>query len=132
MSHVPAVNLNPEPVTLDESVGGNRPRGGIDRKDDREPEFMLKSADHYRRRLAGARTERALTLIRADLELTLRAWTHTPLKRHDIPKPGDAFFTRWARERIRDGWPDSEIVRLGGCSRQYVNRLRRSETSLTA
>lgn len=78
MSHVPAVNLNPEPVTLDESIGGNRPRGGVDRKDDRDRDFMLKSADVYRTRLAGARSERALASIHCDIQQTLKAWTHTP------------------------------------------------------
>lgn len=78
ISHVPAVNLDPTPPETTDGKGGARPRGGIDRKDDREPDFALKSADHYRRRLRNANTERdierALTAARA----TLAAWTKAP------------------------------------------------------
>lgn len=97
ISHVPAVNLDPTPAATSEEKGGARPRGGIDRKDDREPDFALKSADHYRRRLQGCRTLRDVELVLADARLTLRAWTRTPEPRD--PEWGSF---AWRRQIVKD------------------------------
>lgn len=78
ISHVPAVNLDPTPPETTDGKGGARPRGGVDRKDDREPDFALKSADHYRRRLARANTERDIERARDAARQTLAAWTKAP------------------------------------------------------
>ena len=97
LSHVPAVNLNPQPVTTEDGKGGARPRGGVDREDDREPDFALKSADHYRRRLNGCRTVRDVELVLVDARRTLLAWTRTPEPRD--PEWGSF---AWRRQIVRD------------------------------
>lgn len=97
MSHVPAVNLNPQPVTTEDGKGGARPRGGIDREDDRQHDFTLKSADHYRRRLHGCRTVRDVELVLADARQTLAAWARTPEPRD--PEWGSF---AWRRQIVRD------------------------------
>lgn len=122
ISHVPAVNLDPTPAATDASKGGARPRGGIDRKDDREMDFALKSADHYRRRLDRAHTEGAVLRILADAKLTLRAWTHTPVT--DQPLPGDPLFRRWVSQQLAAGKSPVDIARVSGVSRQYVSKIR--------
>lgn len=121
MSHVPAVNLDPTPAATTDSKGGARPRGGIDRKDDREPDFALKSADHYRRRLAGAHTEGIVLIILRDARATLRAYTHTPISDSADPKPGDPLFMRWLAKqtgRVED------ISHRAGVSRALVYKAR--------
>lgn len=128
MSHVPAVNQSPKAevggaTTSDErNPGGSRPRGGIDRKDDREPDFALKSADHYRRRLQGCRTTRDVELVLVDARLTLRAWTHTQVR--DQPLPGDPLFRRWVNQQLEAGKSQSEIARLSGLTRQRIHQLK--------
>mgnify|MGYP007071596217 CR=1 FL=1 len=121
MSHVPAVNLDPTPAATTDSKGGARPRGGIDRKDDREPDFALKSADHYRRRLARAHTEGIVLVILRDAQRTLRAYTHTPVADGADPKPGDPLFMRWLAKqqgRVED------ISYRTGVSRALVYKAR--------
>lgn len=122
MSHVPAVNLDPTPAATTDAKGGARPRGGIDRKDDREPDFALKSADHYRRRLDGCRTVRDVELVLVDARATLAAWMRTPVTGQ--PTPGDPLFKRWVRQQLAGGKKPEEIARVGGVSRQYVSKIR--------
>ena len=121
ISHVPAVNLDPTPAATTDSKGGARPRGGIDRKDDREPDFALKSADHYRRRLARAHTEGIVLVILRDARATLRAYTHTPLPTGDGPQYGDAMWKRWVAESPAS---NAEIARIYNVSREYVRQVR--------
>lgn len=122
ISHVPAVNLDPTPAATSEEKGGARPRGGIDRKDDSEHDFALKSADHYRRRLQGCRTLRDVELVLIDARGTLRAWTRTPVTGQ--PLPGDPLFKRWIRQQLDAGKKPEDIARVGGVSRQYVSKIR--------
>ena len=122
ISHVPAVNLDPTPPETTDGKGGARPRGGIDRKDDREPDFALKSADHYRRRLQGCRTGRDVELVLADARRSLAAWTRTPVTLQ--PLPGDPLFKRWVRQQLDAGKKPEDIARVGGVSRQYVSKIR--------
>lgn len=122
MSHVPAVNLDPTPAATTDAKGGARPRGGIDRKDDAEPGFALRSADHYRRRLNGCRTVRDVELVLVDARRTVIAWTRTPVTMQ--PTPGDPLFKRWIRQQLDAGKKPEEIARIGGVSRQYVSKIR--------
>lgn len=122
ISHVPAVNLDPTPPETTDGKGGARPRGGVDRKDDREPDFALKSADHYRRRLSRAHTDGIVLAILADARRTLEAWTKTPVTLQ--PTPGDPLFKRWIRQQLDAGKKPEDIARIGGVSRQYVSKVR--------
>lgn len=118
MSHVPALNQSPKAevggaTTGDEkNPGGSRPRGGIDRKDDREPDFALKSADHYRRRLAGAQGEHTVTLILADAQKTLDAWMRTPVT--GDPEWGSF---AWRKQIVRDIETGKRTI--DGCRAHY-------------
>lgn len=122
ISHVPAVNLNPQPPATDDAVGGRRPPGGIEREDDRTDGFDLKSADHFTRRLERARSDRAVELILIDARRALRAWRRTPVTGR--PLPGTPFFRRWILDELERGTPASDVARLGGCSAQYVRKVR--------
>lgn len=124
-SHAHAAQIQPEPASRGGSRGGNRPPGGIDVRDDKEPEFHLKSADHFRRRLARARSDRAVQLILVDAEKALAAWERTPLVGR--PLPGSPFFRRWIIDQLRLGENPERVAQLGGCTREYVNKVRRQE-----
>lgn len=83
VSHVPALDYaskrdNKGSVTDDRSPGGKRPRGGVDRQDDREREYTLKSADHFRRRLAHATSRHTLELILKEARASLDAHRKVP------------------------------------------------------
>ena len=116
ISQVSAVNLDPTPAATDSSKGGGRPSGGIDRKDDREPGFELKSADHFRRRLRKAHTEGAVLAILADAHKTLKAWTVGP-----EPKDPPWGSFEWRRQIVRDF--ESGKRDLDGC-RSFYNVSR--------
>ena|SRR6185437_3154573 len=124
-SHVSAVNLDPSSRDAGEDIGGKRPPGGIDRREDRERDAprVLHSAEHFRRRLARARTQRALDAILADAEAALSAFRRQPApKDKEHPMPGDFNFKRWVAESPLE---DREIARKCGVTRQYVSKVRR-------
>jgi len=122
MSHAPAMNLQPSARSTGEGDdrGGNRPPGGIDRKADTNPEFLLKSADHFRQRLSKARTEYALRCILDDARKTLEAWQHTPST--DDPEVAGIHW-RWMVAISLES--DAEIARRYSVSRAYVAKIRR-------
>lgn len=118
-SHTSAVRIDSDPVSGGETATGHRPPGGADRRDDRQPEYWLRSADHYRRRLAKAKSAAAVLMITADVERTLKAWEKAPIP--SAPIPGSPFFRRYVVESDKSV---SELARLTGVSRQYLHRLR--------
>jgi len=118
-SHTSALVIDADRVSGGSGTTGNRPPGGADRKDDREPEYFLRSADHYRRRLTGARSVKAIILITADVERTLKAWEKAPLP------SGIKMNTPFTKLQIAESRESAgEIARKVGCSRQYVYRVR--------
>lgn len=119
ISHAQTVTLEPSARSTEVSRTGNRPPGGIDRKDDREPDYRQKSADYFARRLSGCNTLKDVRLVLLDAERALDAWQKTPLS--GDPLPGDPFFKRWVVEHDAS---DSELARLTGVSRQYIHRIR--------
>ena len=119
VSHASTVTFEPSARSTEISRTGNRPPGGIDRRDDHQPDFRQKSADHFAARLNGCNTLRDVQLVLTDAERALDAWQRTPLS--GDPMPGDPFFKRWVREHDAS---DSELARLTGVSRQYIHRIR--------
>ncbi len=134
VSHVSAVSLDAKtPPDASDDIGGKRPAGGIDRRDERkdgvyevetgvyeEMTFTLKSADHYRRRVASATTDHALREILADAERSLAAFKRQPMPSGD-PEFGSPMWKHWvAASPLSDG----EIAHKFRVTRQYVNRVR--------
>jgi hypothetical protein len=122
-SHVSAVSLDSSGRGSGEDVGGKRPPGGVDRKDDKSREgHKLKSAEHYKRRVAKARSEAALQAILKDAKESLVAWKRQPAPQ-DVghPMPGDVDWKRWVGESSLSA---SEIARKCSVSGAYVRRIR--------
>ena len=118
-SHTSALVIDADRVSGGSGTTGNRPPGGAERKDDREPEYWLRSADHYRRRLAGAQSVKAILLITADAERTLKAWEKAPLPsgiKLDSP------FTKLQIAESKES--AGELARKLSVSRQYIYRVR--------
>lgn len=134
VSHVPAVNYDPLPRrTADESPGGKKPRGGVDRKDDHQGGFALKSVEHFRRRLDGALarnvlreqageppSDRALEAILADARAALAAHRRQPAP-PDRPAISSPQWKRWVAESDLSA---AKIGSLYNVSRSYVERVR--------
>lgn len=127
MSHVPAVNQSPKAevggaTTSDErNPGGHCPRGGLDRQDDKDRgSDVVKSADHYRRRLARCRTTHDVEQVLECARETLRTWTHTPAAGPE-PKPGEPMFMRWLAAQTGSV---ETISRQAGVSRALVYKAR--------
>ena len=133
-SHVPAVNITPSGRDAGTDVGGNRPTGGIDRREDRAREelstgddpdrgVLLRSAEHFRRRLAKASSERAEAAILEDARRALAAYRRAP-KPRDLghPMPSDPQWKRWVAE---SQLPAREVARKCSVSRQYVEKVRK-------
>jgi len=130
-SHVSAVSLDSSGRDSGEDVGGKRPPGGVDRAEDRvaEPERQKKdlnadrglprSAAHFRRRMAKARTERALEAILADAKRALVAWKRAP--RIAAPVLGDP---QWKRFIGESNEPTSALASRYGKTPQYINRVK--------
>lgn len=97
VSQVSAVNLDPTARDTSESIGGNRPSGGINRKDDRQPDYPQKSVEHFRRRAAGARSEYQLGLILKDAKKALEA-----CKRQAAPADPLWMSFEWKRQIARE------------------------------
>lgn len=133
ISEVSAVNLEPMPPDGSEnSKGGNRPSGGVDRKADRSPEFALKSAEHFKRRAARCHTDRDYDLVIADVQAAIRANTHSPLPSKD-PLPHEGLFRRHLERVIKENEQQPESKRESdqhiawrlGIDRSYVGKVRR-------
>lgn len=122
VSHASGISFEATSRSSETSRTGNRPPGGVDWRDDRQPDFRQKSAQHFQRRLNHCRTRQDIQMVLADAKDALEAWRKTPLGPRD-PMPGDPLFRRWVIEHEAT---DSELARLTGVSRQYINRIRRA------
>jgi hypothetical protein len=133
LSHVAAASTGTSTRDAGESIGGKRPPGGIDRREDRQraeigvtkddqPDRILRSAEHYRRRAERAHSLHTLEQILSEARASLTAWRRQPSsadKAH--PMPGDFNWKRWVAE---SSLPSSEIARKCSVSKRYVNRVR--------
>lgn len=77
VSHGRTANLSAEPGRSAESTA-LFPPGGVVRADDREPDHPLRSHEHFRPRLAGARSVRVVRLLISEMEAALVAWQRSP------------------------------------------------------
>ncbi|MDP2710814.1 MAG: hypothetical protein Q8O56_06310 [Solirubrobacteraceae bacterium] len=116
ISQAPAMNLEPTRPGSD-AKGGNRPPGGIDRRDDREPDHPLKSHEHFRRRLHRCRSTADYEALAADAEAALHAWQHAP------PPPKDSL--AWKDLIAADHRPAKDVATAWDISASYVYQLRR-------
>jgi hypothetical protein len=121
-SQVPAANVGQSAKSADDDIGGRRPSGGIDRKDDFQTDFALKSADYFRRCLARCRTERAITELLIEAKATIEAWMHTPIPPGQEPEYGSPQWKRWIAESSEDA---GTLARRFNCTRQYIYQIRR-------
>ncbi len=121
VSQVSAVNLDPTAWDTSESIGGNRPSGGINRKDDRQDDWPLKSVEHFHRRVAKARSEYQLGLILKDARVALEAATRQP------PPSGEPLVSspQWKRWVAETGLSLGDVARKCGVSKSYVQKIRR-------
>lgn len=123
LSQVSAVNLDSSGGRdTSDDIGGRRPSGGIDRRDDRESDWVLKSADHFRRRMRNAHSLRTLEQILQEAREALAAATHQPPPDPaGEPRLDDPLWKRWVGST---SMPVAEIAWKYGVSRQYVVRVR--------
>ena len=121
VSQVSAVDLDPTARDTSQSIGGNRPSGGINRKDDREPDYPQKSVEHFRWRAAGARSEYQLALILKDARVALEAAKRQPEPGNIEPERGTL-----AWRRMIANSPDTarELGRRFELSQRTVHRYR--------
>lgn len=104
-SHVSALDYESKDAGRSaEDPGGKRPSGGIDRREDcavvdkdpKNPERVLRSAGHYRRRLQHAHSDRTKRLILDEAQASLAAWKQrVPMK---DPAKGDPGWKRFIAE----------------------------------
>lgn len=123
ISQVPASRPGHTSKSTDEDIGGRRPSGGIDRADDREHDFALKSAEHYRRREARCHTDGQRLALLVEVERTLTAWRQTPLVDGKRPAMNDPRWKQWVGECEHTV---TELVRWYSCSRQYIHQVRKA------
>lgn len=107
-SHVSALDYESKDAGRSaEDPGGKRPPGGIDRrenravveKDPKNPERVLRSADHYRRRLQHAHSDRTKRMILDEAKASLDAWRHrVPMKDPAKDDPGWKRFIAESKE----------------------------------
>ena len=126
MSHVAAVNLNPLARETTDDIGGKRPPGGVDYREDGHRDFstrpedqrVLRSASHFRDQLARGRApSRVLLEARASLE----AWRRMPPPSSE-PEYGSQQWKRWVAESPLS---HKELARKFNCSRGYIAQIRR-------
>jgi hypothetical protein len=120
-SHAPVANLERSGRDATESIGGRRPAGGVNRNDDRETDFPLKSAEHFRRRLLGARTSTQVALIEQDMLRTLQAFQNPAFPSGLEPEPGTI---HWKRRIAESSLSAAELARQHGISARTVHRYR--------
>ncbi len=122
VSHVPAFNYESSGGRdAGESIGGKRPPGGIVYTDDRAPDYPQKSVEHFRRRVATARSNRgALELILADSRDALEAAQRQPAPTG--PRFGEQGWKRYVAESDEKA---SDLARKFGCKRSYIEKVRR-------
>ncbi len=122
VSQVPAVNLDPTSRDSSESIGGKRPSGGIDRQDDRERAWDMKSADHFRTRIQNAHSERTLLTILVEARQSLENARRAPKPTKQLqPERGHP---QWKRFVAESKLPSNELAREHGCTTRYINMVR--------
>jgi predicted metal-dependent phosphoesterase TrpH len=127
VSHVSAMNLDPSSRDASEDIGGKRPPGGIDRRDDLsdndEHFHAQKSVDHFKKRIQRAKTDRQLNRIKEDAQAALVAWHKAPAWKKGQAEPERKSFL-WKR-MIADS-PDSAgaLAKHFGVSPRTVRRYR--------
>ena len=103
ISHVSAAQPGGQGHDESEDIGGRRPPGGIDHRDDKpfvkgEPNLMLqRSPDHFRRRLAKAHNEQSRREILHDAQKSLEAW-----KRQPAPTDPEWGSFQWRRQIVAE------------------------------
>lgn len=122
VSHVSAARPGSSGRDTSDDIGGNRPPGGIDRGDDREPEHPQKSVEHFRRCLRRARTDGQLEAVLIDARDALAAWRRQPAPSGE-PEYGSPQWKRWVAE---SELAPVEIARKYNVSRQYVHAIQRA------
>lgn len=126
-SHVSAMDLDPSSRDSGEDVGGKRPSGGVDREDDGDRELVLKSAEHFRRRLAGAYSERTLVVILHDAEAALEAHRKQPPPQKDNePEFGSSQWKRYIGESTESY---GTLAARFGVERSYIQQVRKKYRS---
>lgn len=128
-SHVSAAQPGSTSRSADEDIGGKRPPGGIDRREDRaivehdpkNPERVLRSADHFKRRLAGAHSERTRLLILEQAKASLAAWREPapPSKEPVKGEPGWKRFIALSTETYKT------LADRYGVSTAYISQVRK-------
>ena len=121
-SQVSAAQVGRSVRATDDDIGGKRPSGGIDYKDDREPDSVLKSADYFRRKQARCYVDQHFEEVIVEINAVLVAWQRMPLPTGQPPTPGDPQWKRWVAESTMDV---GELARLFNMPRQYIHRIRR-------
>lgn len=122
VSHASAARLDSEPRSADGDIGGNRPPGGIDARDDKAEGFGLKSAVYFERRFARIHTDIQLQALVLEAERALEAWQRTPFVEGQRPALQDPRWKQWIAHSRLDG---GELARLYGVSRQYIHEVRK-------
>lgn len=124
LSQVSAASTGSSTPSTDDDIGGRRPSGGIDRRDDKDVNVGLKSADHFRVRFERCHSDRMYMVILDEAREVVSSWKRTPIPPGDLPAYGSPQWKRWVAEtngRISHG----EIARRFNVTRQYVIKLRR-------
>jgi hypothetical protein len=122
-SHVSAVNLNPSSRDAGEDIGGKRPPGGIDGREDRhrsedeDDERVLRSAQHFKRQLAHGRPARH---VLRDATAALAAWKRQPAPTGEL-EYGSPQWKRWVAESPLS---DEEVASRYNVSRRYISKVR--------
>ena len=97
------------------------PRGTIDWKGDKTPEFRQKSAEYFRRRAGRVKTIDELEALLSEAQAALDAWGHTPTVR-GIPYERETFLWKCA---IADDPRDiATVATFYAVGRRTVSRYR--------
>jgi hypothetical protein len=124
-SHVSAAQPGSSARDASEGIGGKRPPGGIDRKEDREPfeddKRGLRSADYFRRRLARAHSQKTLQTILTEAEASLEAWRKQPPPGIE-PEFGTSQWKRWIGEST-EGY--GALAARFNVDKSYIQQLKK-------
>jgi hypothetical protein len=122
-SHVSAAQPGSSSRDASEGIGGKRPPGGIDRKDDREHEWPLKSAGHFIARINNAHSERTLILILAEAKASLEAFERQPKPtKQNEPEVSSPQWKRYIAESTEG---HGTLAGRFGVSRAYIQQIRK-------
>jgi hypothetical protein len=131
-SHMPAAELGYSSKSA-AHPGGKRPPGGVDYREDKHnlgPQTktdakprILRSAEHYRRRLAKAHNDRTLEIILEQANDSLNAWRRQPPPtKQNEPKKEDPGWKRYVAE---SELMSESLAAKYGVSSQYIREVRK-------